>query len=270
MNIEDYNLRKDLSRIALEGKDYMRTKSVVICTMVKNAEQYIHATMQTLRDIGECFNDYHIIVYENDSTDKTRLFLKELTYGPNFTLMSEDLGLPNLGSGTDAKRLETMAMLRNKYLDIVKKEHTDKDYVVVMDGDIAGVDLHGLQTSFGLNIDWDAMTSNGLDPYMGNAIYYDILTLVQDGKIQNNLARHALNYPTNQLIKVESAFGGLAIYKMDAIQNAKYESFAFPGVHCSWHPDMRACCEHTGLCLSMAKDGHDKIFINPNQVIYRT
>jgi len=162
-------------------------------------------------------------------------------------------------------------MLRNKYLDEVKDKWSHYDYTIGVEGDIDCFDPNGIMHSLGVDFPhWDAMTSNGLDTYNGNCIYYDILTLVQNCKMQNHAVKLALDYPSNQLFTVHSAFGGLAIYRMDAMINASYNSFLIQGEHCSWHPDRRPCCEHTGLCFSMIDKGFGKIFINPNQVVFRT
>lgn len=271
MNI-NYNTMKQIAINTTQGRIMASQSTVVICTMVKNAEEYISNMFDKLVDLGEHFLNYYIIIYENDSTDDTVKILKglESNHRSALTVISEVLDLPNLGGGCDSKRLETMAILRNKYLNEVKDKWSHYDYTIVVDGDIDFFDISGIMNSLGVPTEWDAITSNGLDILRDTTIYYDILTLVQHGKMQNNTVKAVLEYPSNTLIPVESAFGGLAIYKTQAILDAEYASFLIDGEHCGWHPDRRPCCEHTGLCLRMIENGFDKIFINPNQVVFRT
>jgi hypothetical protein len=67
------------------------------------------------------------------------------------------------------------------------------------------------------------------------------------------------------LVLVDSAYGGMAIYKWSSIKGIYYS--------CLLNDDQRVQCksEHVGLHQKMIENGHGKIFINPSMVVkYRS
>jgi hypothetical protein len=62
--------------------------------------------------------------------------------------------------------------------------------------------------------------------------------------------------PNSNWIRVDSAFGGFAIYRREALQVGKYI-----GVDCEGRP----ICEHVPLHNELTKEGF-KIFINPRLI----
>jgi hypothetical protein len=61
---------------------------------------------------------------------------------------------------------------------------------------------------------------------------------------------------TAPLIEVESAFGGLAIYRREALMKGSYAGLNLQG---------EEICEHTVLHKTLVKENH-KIFINPKLI----
>ena len=56
----------------------MNNYKAVIVGCTKNNEKYIRSNLLKLVQIGSQFNDYKIIIYENDSTDNTVQPMKTL------------------------------------------------------------------------------------------------------------------------------------------------------------------------------------------------
>jgi hypothetical protein len=63
--------------------------------------------------------------------------------------------------------------------------------------------------------------------------------------------------PGMPLIRVASAFGGVAIYKREAIANCRY------GVLLNGDEKVESRTEHFFFHRQMAANGYDKIYINP-------
>ena len=49
--------------------------SIIICSIVRNAEKGLINNIPIIDALCEHFNDYKIIIYENDSTDNTKNIL---------------------------------------------------------------------------------------------------------------------------------------------------------------------------------------------------
>ena len=64
------------------------------------------------------------------------------------------------------------------------------------------------------------------------------------------------------LIRVDSAFNGLAVYRAPAVRGCRYESLA------NDDPKVESLCCHTGLHRQMAARGFDRIYMNPAQLLY--
>jgi hypothetical protein len=226
---------------------------------MRDAEQYFPRYLSLLNKLKTLF-DIQVIVVENDSVDNTKQLLSQT----DFIVLSQDLGLPLLGQGTDSFRIETMAKLRNQYVNKLH-ELPPRDFVIVLDADIHDFELDGVRDSLNKINQWDVCTSNGIDNFGNTIMYYDIFTLVEDNIIMNSHTRVPYNI-YEDLHKVDSAFGGMALYKYITFKDAAYKLVQLYGKPCSWHPDLRNTCEHVGLHLDMKQY---TIVINPKQVVYR-
>jgi hypothetical protein len=86
-----------------------------------------------------------------------------------------------------------------------------------------------------------------------------------------NATAHETILTDHEPIRVHGAFGGLAFYSMEALvkSGATYTPHKMLGKPCAWHPDVRPVCENAGICINLVNAGHDKIYINPKQVVLR-
>ena len=54
----------------------LSNKRVIICSIVRNAEDGLRKNIPVIDKLCSYFKDYDIVVYENDSKDKTKEILK--------------------------------------------------------------------------------------------------------------------------------------------------------------------------------------------------
>lgn len=216
--------------------------------------------------------EFDFLLIESDSKDATLYVLEFLSLqNQNFRYLS----LGNLRSKIP-ERTERLSFCRNIYLEFFRsfEKYQDFDALVVADFDNVNdsLTLEGVQSCFVRN-DWDVCTANQHGPY------YDIWALRHsewspgDCWMQfewlkrylptDDCALYAAVYskmitisPNSEWIQVESAFGGLGIYKRNAVLDANYN-----GIDCYGNP----CCEHVPFHQSMRLT-NKRIFINPRLI----
>lgn len=220
--------------------------------------------MRHIEYLGQFFADYRVIVFENDSTDPTKLILNLWQLiNPKVLIISQDF--------YNAKRpsMQFLADARNKYLEVLKnKEYDDFDIVIPLDMDmIEGIDVRGMQDSFSKIDRWDVVCSNGISDEAGHM--HDALAfrneefpygpreydLKMGKKYWDNIVDMKKIYsPRSDLIPVHSCFNGLTVYKKELFQNCYYESIDDD-------------CEHVYLHKCMRSKHNARIFMNPTQII---
>lgn len=189
--------------------------------------------MQSIDDLGAQFKDYRVIIYENNSKDNTRKIFKNWAKrDPRIIFLSEKLTKEQLAEECQMKvlnRTEAIARARNKVLDIaMDNKYNDYKYVIWADldftkpWDIANI----LDTILNEEQEWDAVLAYGqYDAFALRDETFPIgLELIGDrywehlGEIQSSFHLDAQG-PWH---RVYSAFGGLGIYKREAIKNCRY------------------------------------------------
>ena len=103
-------------------------QKVIICGVVKNVADKILTSINLCINIGKLFDDYKIIIYENNSTDNTKEVLKGLNKD-KIKIISETIDYDEIKknskiwaytqvTGSDHPcRMEQIANARNKLLD---------------------------------------------------------------------------------------------------------------------------------------------------------
>ena len=263
----------------INGYTTMAHKKIVIAGLCINIEKKIPILNKKIEQIGGYFKDYKCVIFENDSKDNTREKLKELMR------KNENIKLIECPDAQDCKygaisatqhgliseeRMEKMSNYRNKLLDYIKNNYADYDCIMFMDLDLKGpMDMNGIANSFGYYDTWDTISAfglNGVSLTAGYPIYYDTLAY-NDGtysiyngttdalKIILKMNKQKIG---DEPIKVLSAFGGMAIYKMQIFNNNNIDYTPHDGKY---------VCEHYILHNNMIKHGYDKIYVNPNMVL---
>lgn len=256
----------------------LKDSSLIICGIVRNAERGLRANIPVINALCKLCNDYRIVIYENDSIDGTKQLLREWSATDrqrihvllNDTDRSKTIPSRNEVVGNpfySRKRIEKMAMLRNMYMDYVDKQGWAADYLMVVDMDVAQLSLEGILSSFEMDVEWDAVAAYGYStsPKLKRR-YHDTYALWEIGKenipqteraITTNADKYAKLCQTGEPIRVFSAFGGLAVYRFEAVKGLRYQVVD--------NKDSRVSvrCEHYSICKQMAECGYDKVYINP-------
>lgn len=219
-------------------------EKVLLCGVGKNIEQSLLMTRLSMERVSLFFEDYQIVIYENNSTDRTKeLLCQWQEENPRLLLLSETLTEEELsplypGTKGDALRVEHIARARNKLLgEIIKPIYDDFKYVIMADLDFQTPwDFEEIaNTILSPPCEWDAVFAYSVTD---EGRMYDLFAYrAPDYPIGFELVGEAYFSPPTQLFypirwghghpwhKVYSAFGGLALYKREAIKHSSYSPF---------------------------------------------
>ena len=234
----------------------------------RNVGKVLPKEISILKSAFAPLGEVSFFIVESDSSDNTIQVLDALSTSlPNFSYTT----LGELGP-VITDRLERMARCRNAFVSHIRSISNDAlDYIVVADLDGVNKDLtsDSVATCF-TRTDWDGvMTNQGRN-------YYDVYTLREpewcprdtwaefwrlrsEGMKELRAKETAIHQKQIRIpkdspwIPVDSAFGGLAIYRKDVFDIAEYSGHLEDGV---------SACEHVYFNLTLRKFGK-KLFINP-------
>lgn len=208
-------------------------EKVLICGVCRNVEKAIPNTMRSISELGKRFSDYRTIIYENNSTDDTAQKLHAYAEeDPHLIFISEQLSSRKISRQLSMKiphRTDKIARARNKVLDVaMQKEFDDFKYVIWADLDFLepwSIDAI-VETILHPEQEWDAVLANGAYDLFAlrseqwpigfeliGSMYWDSLDLIR---------KEFTLEETDPWKKVYSAFGGLGIYKREAIRGCRY------------------------------------------------
>jgi hypothetical protein len=242
---------------------------VVVLGLCRNVSEELENDVIRLLDSFQDFSEIHFRFVESDSTDSTLSVLSRLESTiSNFKFVS-------LGNLQDKipDRIERICHCRNVCLEILRNDSllSNCSYVVVSDLDgVNSLLTRSAVLTCWAKSDWDACMANQAAPY------YDIYALrhptwspddcwyfesqLRSGGMNPLSARQKAIYSRmvvvpqdSEWIPVDSAFGGLAIYKKFLFDNVKYYSTLENGDR---------VCEHVTLHQQMKLKGA-RFFINP-------
>jgi hypothetical protein len=255
--------------MSLLPDNFLSDKEVVVLGLCKNVSKEVENDVMRLRDSFQDFSKIHFRFVESDSTDSTLSVLSRLESAiSNFKFVS----LGNLQDDIPG-RIERICHCRNVCLEILKNDPSLSNCSYVVVSDLDGVNsllTRSAVLSCWVRSDWDACMANQAAPY------YDIYALrhpqwspddcwnfeseLRSQGVNPLSARQKAIYsrmitipPDSDWIPVESAFGGLAIYKRHLFNNVEYSSILPNGNH---------VCEHVPLHQQMKLRGA-RLFINP-------
>ncbi len=246
--------------------------SVLVVGLTKNSAETIKAEVSGIYSALMKFEVLHFFVIESDSDDNTIEKLKELEVDiANFRYQS--LGILK---NKIPLRTERIAYCRNQYLDEINNNMLYKniDYVVMADLDGMN-DLISEKAFLSCwdKTDWDVCTANQRGPYYDiwplrhkhwspNDCWSQYIFLVNNG-LTIKKAKFAAVYSRMveidehlDWIEVDSAFGGLAVYRRETLSDARYIGVDEYG---------EEICEHLSLNAKIKSKGC-RIFINPKLI----
>ena len=244
---------------------------VLITGCVRDAAATLRSDVQRFQQALCEVPEVRWFLVESDSEDDTPSVLAALAEE------MEGFGFSGLGQlrGRWPDRTQRLAHCRNHYLSELRSpRHHDVDVVVIAEFDgVCKTFSQEAWRSAWVRDDWAVCTANQ------NGLYYDIWALrhpewcPDDCWQRFRLLRAAGMVPTEALhqavhsrmiripvdsdwIEVDSAFGGLAIYRRTALLAGLYQGIDTDG---------RRVCEHVTLHERIRADG-GKIFINPRLI----
>lgn len=241
--------------------------SLLIIGLARNVESTIRKEVETLKSAFSDFLIVRFLIVESDSNDKTLSELKDLR------LIDEKVHFESLGhlSSKIPNRIDRISFCRAKAQEFARSMTVNLDYVVVADLDGVNnlIDKASVRSCW-VGSDWDVCTANQ------EHSYYDIYALrhpelapgdcwleylelrsrgVHPMKALNDAVfiRQVHIPKESKWIEADSAFGGLAIYTVEAFMAGRYMSRRESG---------EVVCEHVLFHESLRAQGK-KLFINP-------
>ncbi len=213
----------------------MKLGNAVIACCTKNSEAFLPAGLRNMDKIAALFDKCSYVFVENDSKDNTKKIIKEWGKSKNnFHFISFD--------GLDARekhRTLRLEITRNAYIDFLKNHPTvqDTNFVIIIDlDDRATHPLNELDLILAIHFlnnrkDRASIFANQLGSYYDlwalrhsllcpfdfwhEVMKYALTAKCTDLEAMNTIHSRVVHSidPTEEPIQVDSAFGGLGIYK---------------------------------------------------------
>ncbi|MCI5052549.1 MAG: glycosyltransferase [Simkaniaceae bacterium] len=243
-------------------------EKVVICGIARDCDARIVPAMHIVEKIGELFEDYRVILYENDSRDQTPKLMRDYCQSrTKFRLISEKAtfeGVTNWTLRRTPWRIEAIARARNRVLHeaMQLKEYP---YLIMVDMDFRlEPSYEGIVEAFTTERAWDALFAYGIDP---------------DQKFWDWFALRDCNYPIGPELmgrywwkmskaltldkwhRVYSAFGGCGIYKKKALEGCVYSANVTPELGALYNKVIQALPNHP--CIEYYKSLGYSALIKP-------
>ena len=242
---------------------------IIVLAAARNVAKVVESQVEVLIYSFRDFKEVRLHFVESHSTDSTVRVLKALeTKYENFSYESI-----SQESNQNQTRTERISLARNKAKDYAAKISESLDYVVVadVDGVNAGLTRSSVVSNWS-NSDWDMVAANQ------RRDYYDVWALRHKDICPNDcwedFEHFCITMPkktafrlsvkskmksfvgTKGFVKVDSAFGGIAIYKSSIYFDSNYNGISESGI---------PICEHVPFNLGLVEKGA-KLFINPEFV----
>ena len=246
----------------------------------RNVGAHLERSLTLIEEMRQLFSPESVIyLIENDSTDDTakKLDMFEKTHSNVFVYKLNGL------EHKMPKRTVRLAFCRNFIINIIHTKYANFDYFINIDIDniLRSDTITGLKQCFKINREWDALFANAAP------VYYDIWALRSEeigitydcwDKIHHDLQKgiphfiskiqHVKTYQTNinvgnDLIEVQSAFGGFGIYKIAATKGCRYIGEID---ECEFNEPTACnaeCCEHVRFHKDMISKNNAKLYIAP-------
>jgi hypothetical protein len=267
------------------------SKSCCICGTVKNCGKYLDDVFKNIDKIIKIFDDYHIIIYYDDSNDDT--YEKLMKYKNKYKIKFHH----NKIYKSDY-RTHRLAFGRNYCIRKIKKYIPHFRYFIMMDfdnvcSDTINIDL--LKKHVNNDERWDALSFNrknyydlwalSIRPYIFSYVHFK-----DPYKVLHNMGMH-INKLLNSLDKDEllpcySAFNGFSIYKTEIFKDCIYdgnirldlipkkylmETIEKNGSDIifnkeSWLSSEHEDCEHRSFHLDAINKKNARIFISPEKL----
>jgi hypothetical protein len=223
--------------------------------------------LDQLQHIGELFKEHQFYVMENDSEDQT---LSILLSAAN-TYPIKIITTRNLQNDIPS-RTERLSYCRNHLLEVSKEKNYDYYIVADLDGVFKEIKTEHFFSCFKYDC-WVGCFPVSSDkyydlwalrhPYLMPGDYNERLNQIPHA-LTNENAQRLVAIPIRNIdfskskgwIEVESAFGGLGLYKGYAYRESRYAG----------HDNDKEICEHVVLHKNM-RSQQSRLYINPEFVL---
>lgn len=243
--------------------------SVVFAGCARNCEPFLEAVLANVASFAAAFDRTGFVFVENDSSDGTLATLQRWIAGRTNAQLLTATGI----AARQPSRTARIASARNAYLDfIAQSQLREFEYLVVLDLDDVNagqMSAHDLRAA--VNYLEEHRDHTGLFA-CSDPVYFDVWALRHPTWCPNDVWAEvrsctALPYPQaverfvysrqihvpadSRPIPVQSAFGGLGIYRLDAVQAGRYVGLTEVGTE---------CCEHVAFNASAGTRGKLALF----------
>lgn len=215
-------------------------EKVVICGVCRDVGERLPYSIQIMEQIGELFEDYRIVVYENNSQDNTVSILKKWVFNNSKvavkTEILDDAALFReiINRTEDGRffRPELISRARNIVLEsALSDEYQEYTYLIWMDMDFRiPPSYDGIIETFNADTEWDAVFAYGVDPrgiYWDWYAFRDAISPIGSELLGNQwwyLPKEFELNSSSEWYPVYSAFGGCGIYKKSSIAGCHYSA----------------------------------------------
>lgn len=231
-----------------------------------HGEYALKVWMPIIEGLSKHFEDYRVVIVENDSKDNTRkILLDAAKKNPKIVILCDadmtenaptcNLGIRSINNRSDKEktlenRVRILANFRQIYWDYIQSKYPDYNYMCVVDWDLDGVlsvpgFFHGLYYTRH-HTDVIACNSYSKNP-IGKYQIHDTYPLLNhyrceylkknkstEDKKMNEWMQQNLLFGSTYPVSVGSAFGGLAIYNIQKIKhkNPRYTAQQICPIEC--------------------------------------
>ena len=249
----------------------MEDYRICILGACRNGEPFLPQVLSNLDTISSWFKDCRIVIYENDSVDRTNELLMEWATQTKDNVVRHVIKESNLNSRFQDRTVR-LAYIRNTLLRHIPP---DFDYFMMVDLDDVfahPVEKKSFDSCFEMKDAWDIVTANGHEGYydiwslrLPGVIDFDCWfrygELMASGKYTSKEAQqeavykytgymNAIKWP----IYVDGAFNVGMISKVSIIQPCCKYSGVYDGRSCVEHFPFQKCLRSHGV----------RILYNPN------
>jgi glycosyltransferase involved in cell wall biosynthesis len=268
----------------------MNESTCIIIGAARNIAAFLPQTLQQINKIIPMWKEAAVVIAENGSTDATKQILAD--YKTASTRHRTDILTLDATANPIAARTVRLAHVRTKLLEHVHTHFPSFDYILMvdLDGVLDGFRIQTLETAFKpTHPPWDALFANTKTTYYdiwalrskALGITFDCWDLIYHMRAQMGAdlatakAIAVKKYqtkikPSTPLIPVESAFGGLGLYRLSKTIGCAYNGMT-TFCSCKTHihvPAGFACrsdtCEHVSFHKDMIEKNGAKLYIIPS------
>lgn len=251
--------------------------SLAIGILARDCADGVIRNKPRIEQLRKLFGSSYVVIVENDSKDATRSEIERYAReSEGITVISQDLdgkypfhfSEPSVRQDMSCQRIARMSYVRNMLLDYI--EHAQPcDYVMLLDIDVQSFSVRGIADAIAnAPSDWSALFANGKEyiHWCGRDIaseaQYDTYAMLFPGeqicrlpiaftrpltKLLRGLRVNS-TLKQQQYVPMQSAFGGIGIYRSQTIRNLRYDIF----VPESWRGLGISLCEHIPFNLQVS------------------